>query len=298
MNINIQNNSDPSAATGSLYPYVLFMPPSLQSRAMDNNQNSIFDTYTVELLITDTYGYEQAQLGYKTDTTIEIENKLQALAKRFVQYLLDYSAVSYPLFNVSDYSIEFDPYRFTANTRSIRMRLTLTVPAVCDDASLDISFLPENIADIGTNDYESQQPVASYCPLGFTVETDISTEYNKLITWVIGADASNFALEIAAHPDYVGNITLVSHEVTDIAGNLLGAQVQTGYGLSVVEIPTTEAEVYYTLVISADFNGLQGVHTIEHTLNVTITQPIENDPAVFYNSNNYICNDLSASLGD
>lgn len=157
MNINISNNYDPLSDTGRLFPYVLLLPPILTSRAMESSTASIFDTYQVEFLITDTYAYEQGVLTYKTDTTIELEQTLQILAKKMIQYLLDYSAVSNPPFNVGDYRIEFDPYRFTADTRSIRVTLDLVVPAICDDQSLDISFLPVDLEDIATADEENQQ---------------------------------------------------------------------------------------------------------------------------------------------
>ena len=89
MNINISNNFDPTSDTGRLYPYVLLLPPTLQSRAMESSASSIFDTYTIEFLITDTYAYDQALLTYKTDTTIELEQSLQVLAKKMIQYLLE-----------------------------------------------------------------------------------------------------------------------------------------------------------------------------------------------------------------
>ena len=157
MNINIGNNYDPLSDTGRLFPYVLLLPPILNSRAMESNTAAIYDTYQVEFLITDTYAYEQGVLTYKIDTTIELEQTLQILAKKLIQYLLDYSAISNPPFNVGDYRIEFDPYRFTADTRSIRVTLDLVVPAICDDQSLDISFLPVDLEDIATVDEENTQ---------------------------------------------------------------------------------------------------------------------------------------------
>ena len=165
MNINIGNNYDPTSDTGRLFPYVLLLPPILNSRAMESNTAAIYDTYQVEFLITDTYAYEQGVLTYKIDTTIELEQTLQILAKKLIQYLLDYSAISNPPFNVGDYRIEFDPYRFTADTRSVRVTLDLVVPAICDDQSLDISFLPVDLEDIATADEENQQTNAGIAPV-------------------------------------------------------------------------------------------------------------------------------------
>jgi hypothetical protein len=168
MNINIGNNYDPLSDTGRLFPYVLLLPPILNSRAMESNTAAIFDTYQVEFLITDTYAYEQGVLTYKIDTTIELEQTLQILAKKLIQYLLDYSAISNPPFNVGDYRIEFDPYRFTADTRSVRVTLDLVVPAICDDQSLDISFLPIDLEDIATADEENQQVNGGIAPVNLT----------------------------------------------------------------------------------------------------------------------------------
>lgn len=294
MNINIQNNSDPTADTGRMFPYVLFMPPAVDSRAMDINTASIYDTYSVELLITDTYNYTAGTLDFKNDTTIEIEYKLQLLAKKLVQYLLEYSAISYPPFNVGDYKIEFDPYRFTADTRSIRVQLELQVPAICDDADLDISFIPTVIANIDTYDYETTIPVVDYCPIGLTANTVISTEYNKSISWVVNADVTAFINEITAHPDYAGGVSIDTYKVTDSAGDIVGGQVITDNDLSVVGISIVNLEVYFTLVVSAQFNSGSGPHLVNHTLNVTITKPAENDPPVSYDSNSYICEDTTA----
>ena len=145
MNINISNNFDPTSDTGRLFPYVLLLPPILNSRAMESNTAAIYDTYQVEFLITDTYAYEQGLLTYKIDTTIELEQTLQILAKKMIQYLLDYSAISNPPFNVGDYRIEFDPYRFTADTRSIRVTLDLVIASPATGVGLscmDFQYMP------------------------------------------------------------------------------------------------------------------------------------------------------------
>jgi hypothetical protein len=291
MNLNIQNNSDPNALTGRLFPYVLFMPPAVQARAMDNNVNSIFDTYTCELLITDTYAYNQGVLTYKADTTIEIEQKLQVLAKKLIQYLLDYSNVSIPPFNVSDYNIEFDPYRFTNDTRSIRIRLTLVFPAICDDSSLDISFLPDDLSDIDTDDAERTPNLTSYCPIGWAEDTLISTEIDGLNLWTLSADCFNWIEEIKAHPNYVGNIAITAHKVVDSGGNVSGAQVAAGSTLSCSNLNQLESELYYYLEVEADFDFLAGTRTLIFTLSEIILKPTLGDPPVSYNSNSYTCED-------
>ncbi len=77
MNINIQNNFDHLASTGRMFPYLLLLPPTLNSRAMESSTQAIYDTYNVEFLLTDTYGYQSGLLGYETSTTIEVENRLE-----------------------------------------------------------------------------------------------------------------------------------------------------------------------------------------------------------------------------
>jgi len=286
MNLNIQNNSDPAASTGRLFPYVLLLPPAVKSRAMDNNTNSIFDTYTVEFLITDTYAYNQGLLTYKTDTTIEVEQKLQVLAKKFIQYLLDYSDVSYPLFNVSDYNIEFDPYRFTADTRSIRVRLELVFPAVCDNANLDISFLPADLADIGVADYEAN---LNYCPaIGLSSDIGLGTSKAGPV-WSATSSLTDFIAEILAHPQYTGNLQIITNEFTDTLGNAVGVNTLIGYDLYCDNIDTNLTEIVYTMLVSADFNTGGGFHTLNYSLSVTIPQPTI---SVDYSTNLYICSDL------
>lgn len=196
MNINISNNYDPLSDTGRLFPYVLLLPPILTSRAMESSTAAIYDTYQVEFLITDTYAYEQGVLTYKTDTTIELEQTLQILAKKMIQYLLDYSAVSNPPFNVGDYRIEFDPYRFTADTRSVRVTLDLVVPAICDDQSLDISFLPVDLEDIATADEENQQTNAGIAPV------------NTIAPKIDGAAIVNAKIDVIDNGTWTGDLPI------------------------------------------------------------------------------------------
>jgi hypothetical protein len=286
MNLNIQNNSDPNALTGRLFPYVLFMPPAVQARAMDNNVNSIFDTYTCELLITDTYAYNQGILTYKADTTIEIEQKLQVLAKKLIQYILDYSDVSIPPFNVSDYNIEFDPYRFAADTRSIRVRFSLVFPAICDDSNLDISFLPDELSDIGVQDYEANM---DYCPvLGLNADVIIGTGPTGP-NWDAQADLTAFIAQINAHPDFVGGLNIDSHKFVDSNGATVGNNTYFGVSLFCDKIDKNLTEIFYQMSVSAIFNAGSGPRIIQYTLTVTIPQPTI---TVDYTTNLYTCQDL------
>lgn len=285
MNLNIQNNSDPLAKTGRLFPYVLLLPPTIQSRAMESNTASIFDTYSVEFLITDTYAYNQGVLTYKNDTTIEIEQKLQVLAKKLVQYFLDYSAESNPPFNVGDYNIELDPYRFSADTRSIRVRLNLVFPAICDDANLDISFLPTDLSDIDSFDYEAN---LNYCP-NIGLSSDIILGAGRVgPVWSAQASLFDFVAEINAHPKFVGGLNIIKSEFTALDGGPVGLITVIGNDTYCDNIPLSVNEIIYNMSVSADFNTGAGVHTLNYTLTVNIFQPVGSDD---YSTNNYICND-------
>lgn len=286
MNLNIQNNSDPAASTGRLFPYVLLLPPSVRSRAMDNNTNSIFDTYTVEFLVTDTYGYEPGQLTYRTDTTIEIEQRLQVLSKKLIQYLLDYSAISYPSFNVSDYRLDFDPYRFTADTRSIRVSFDLVIPAICDYDNLDISFLPDEISDIGNFDYEAN---LNYCPV-LNISSTIQLLTGKAgPNWSANVGLTDFIAEILANPFYLSNLTISKNQFVDINNNFVGIVTNIGYDFYCDNIDTNLSEIFYEMQISAIFNTGGGIHNVVYTLTVEMLQPTLTTD---YSTNLYICNDL------
>ena len=157
MNLNIQNNYDPNASTGTKFPAVLFMPPTLSTRTDDSNTEALFSRYGVELLFTDTYGYNAQTLGYKSDTTVECEAKLQTIAADFINYLRAYAFASETSFNIGDYTVEFDPWRFVQKTRSIRIRFELVFPGICPDDDLNLDFLPASFEDLETTDYEKPE---------------------------------------------------------------------------------------------------------------------------------------------
>jgi hypothetical protein len=153
MNINIQNNSDPNASLGSQFPYLLFMPPVISNTVLDSSN---YQTYQVELLLTDTYGFNAQHLDYKGDTTLDVESKLCEIAKQFVDYLRQYGEKVN--FDVNTFSFDIDPMRFVQNTRSVRVRFSLNFTAVCPDGTLDLSFLPDNLDDIDEIDLENLNP--------------------------------------------------------------------------------------------------------------------------------------------
>jgi hypothetical protein len=285
MNINIQNNFDHLANTGRMFPYLLLLPPTLNSRAMENNTQAIYDTYNVEFLLTDTYGYQSGLLTYETSTTIEVENRLENYSKIVMQYLLQYSEVSDPPFNVGNYKIEFDPYRFTADTRSVRVMFDLVFPAVCDYENLDISFLPEALSDIGNFDYEAN---LNYCPilnLGSTVVVCTGIAGGL---WDANSDLTDFIAEILAHPFYVGSLQIDLNIFVDSNNVQVGNNTTIGYALYCNDIDPSLTEIFYLMRVYAEFNTGGGVRTIEYTLNIPMAKPTLTDD---YSTNLYICNE-------
>ena len=285
MNINIQNNFDHLASTGRMFPYLLLLPPTLNSRAMENSTQAIYDTYNVEFLLTDTYGYQSGLLTYDTSTTIEVENRLENYSKIVMQYLLQYSEVSDPPFNVGNYKIEFDPYRFTADTRSVRVMFDLVFPAICSNDNLDISFLPESLSDIGNFDYEAN---LNYCPvLNISSTVVVGTGIAGGI-WDANSDLTDFIAEILAHPFYVGNLQININSFVDSNNAQVGSNTTIGYALYCNNIDPSLTEIFYKMEVSANFNTGGGVRTIYYTLNIPIAKPTLTDD---YSTNLYICSD-------
>ena len=155
MNINIQNNSDAAASTGNKFPYLLMIPPRISGRVMDSRTQSIYKTYRCEFIITDTYSFNQQQLDFKIDTSVQVLSELESLAAQLVNYVNQYSELSSVQFTVSDYTTDLDPYRFTAGTRSIRLAFDLAFLTACPTADLDLSFLPATFEDISQTDIEN-----------------------------------------------------------------------------------------------------------------------------------------------
>jgi len=155
VNRNIPNNFDPNSDTGRLFPYVLQIPRQLTARTQQNATQSLFETHTVELLFIDTYAYNAQKFDFKRDTQIKIFSKLQVLAERIIKGLQEYAEeVALPPFNISDYTIDPDAARFTANTRMIRVNLSLVFPSACSSYDYDLSMLEVDPNDTVTTDLE------------------------------------------------------------------------------------------------------------------------------------------------
>ena len=155
VNRNIPNNFDTNSDTGRLFPYVLQIPRQLTARTQQNSTQSLFETHTVELLFIDTYAYNAQQFDFKRDTQIKIFSKLQVLAERIIKGLQEYAEeVALPPFNISDYTIDPDAARFTANTRMIRVNLSLVFPSACSSYDYDLSMLEVDPNDTVTTDLE------------------------------------------------------------------------------------------------------------------------------------------------
>lgn len=158
VNINTPNNFDPNSETGRLFPYVLQIPREMTGRAQQNAQQSIFETHNVELLIIDTYAYQAQSFEYKQDTQLKIFSKLQVLAERIIKAFIDYGEeVAIPPFNVGDYSIDPDAARLTANTRMVRVNISLVFASACSSYRYNIGNLfPVNPEDGETTDKEDE----------------------------------------------------------------------------------------------------------------------------------------------
>ena len=155
VNINIANNYDPNAEVGRQFPYVLLLPPISTADVQQAGNRAVNETYNLEVIITDTYAYDGQQLDYKTDTSALVFSKLQVLAERLIKGLLLYSEEALPPFNIGQYRIEFDPYRFINGTRSIRMTVDLVFPIGCNNYNVDVAaLLPTNPENVVTYDKE------------------------------------------------------------------------------------------------------------------------------------------------
>ncbi len=155
VNRNIPNNFDPTSDTGRKFPYVWQIPRQLTARAQQNGTQSLFETHTVELLFIDTYAYQAQQFDFKRDTQLKIFSKLQVLAERIIKGLIEYAEEqALPPFNISDYTIDPDAARFTANTRMIRVNLSLVFPSACSEYDYDLSILAVDPNDTVTTDLE------------------------------------------------------------------------------------------------------------------------------------------------
>jgi hypothetical protein len=158
VNINVQNNYNQGAQTGNNFPYVLFIPPNISSRIQQNATQSIFDTYSCQLLFIDMYGYENDS-AYKPDTTAVVLSDLQKRVKEFFKELQQYAEIlSLPPFNISDLEILVDAINFfVQNTRTLSVTFSLTFPSGCSDFDVDLSaLLPENPNDVTEDDLEYQ----------------------------------------------------------------------------------------------------------------------------------------------
>jgi hypothetical protein len=166
------------------------------------------------------------------------------------------------------------------------VRLTLVFPAICDDSSLDLSFLPSDLEDIGVSDYEAN---LNYCPvIGLDSLVVLGTGLAGQ-SWDAQADLTDFFAEINFHPDYVGGFNIVDHKFVDSDGVQVGNNTLIGLALFCDNIDKNLSEVFYQMSVFADFNTGGGVHTVNYTLTVTIPQPTGSDD---YSTNAYICNDL------
>lgn len=138
------------------------------------------------------------------------------------------------------------------------------------------------------------QQVPDYCPLIVLVQnTNTKTEYVAVYPYW-GADGNPTLVinEILAHPDYIGGLTIIQNNITDVYNNPVGLQYYTGYKVTAEDIPTTLSTVYYRFIVDANFDSGSGTHLVRHSIEMAIPQPVLGAPSVSTNSNAYICTDL------
>jgi hypothetical protein len=294
VNINVQNNYNQGAQTGNNFPYVLFIPPNISSRIQQNATQSIFDTYSCQLLFIDMYGYENDSV-YKPDTTAVVLSELQKRVKEFFKELQQYAEIlSLPPFNISDLEILVDAINFfVQNTRTLSVTFNLTFPSGCSDFDVDLTpYLPENPNDMTDDDLEYVIP--NYCPLGFNAKIPLVTSSIKG-DWTVFVDPNIFLNQILAHPNYVGGLVITFNQMQNVGGVAVGNNVLTGDKLNTDSIPLSNASVFYNLKVTAFFDLGSGPHEINYSLLFEVPQPADGALFVKYFMDSYICTDITAT---
>lgn len=156
VNVNIPNNYDPNSRIGNQFPYVLLIPPIVQGRVEANGDQGIFETFPVDILISDLYGQTNSGV-YGTNTYALLLSKLQVIAQRIVKAFQSYAEYASPQFNVGDYTLTFDSLRHTQNTRSLRLQFDLIFALSCSDYTIDLSTFATDAGD--TVRYDKEDPI-------------------------------------------------------------------------------------------------------------------------------------------
>jgi len=138
------------------------------------------------------------------------------------------------------------------------------------------------------------QQIPDYCPIGLVALTSTSTyrTFDVLPRWTITGNPTAVIAEILAHPDYVGNLTIVQNNFVDGAGNQVGTTTYAGNVVTAIKVLESIPVAYYTFIVDADFDPGTGAHTIRHEIVMPVPiPPITLIPITTF-SNNYKCSDL------
>lgn len=138
------------------------------------------------------------------------------------------------------------------------------------------------------------QQIPDYCPIGLVALTSTSTyrTFDVLPRWTITGNPTAVIAEILAHPDYVGNLTIVQNNFVDGAGNPVGYLTYAGNVVTAIKVLESIPVAYYTFIVDADFDPGTGAHTIRHEIVMPVPiPPITLIPITTIN-NNYKCSDL------
>lgn len=138
------------------------------------------------------------------------------------------------------------------------------------------------------------QQVPDYCPIGLVALTSTSTYrvIGVLPFWTITGNPTAVIAEILAHPDYVGNLTVVQNNFVDNAGNPVGVLSYAGNVVTAIKINETIGTAYYRFVVDADFDPGTGAHTIRHEILMPVPIPAPALPPLVTFDNTYKCSDL------
>jgi len=110
--------------------------------------------------------------------------------------------------------------------------------------------------------------------------------------WTITGNPTAVIAEILAHPDYVGNLTVVQNNFVDNTNSPVGILSYAGNVVTAIKVLESIPVAYYRFIVDADFDPGTGPHTIRHEILMPVPiPPITLIPLVTFD-NNYKCSDL------
>jgi hypothetical protein len=287
INSNITNNWTGNNSQGRYYPSVQFMYPTTR---VEIKQPSVKGTMDCRMVVARPQYYNN-DASYNGQSIIECHAELEALA---VNILSEFNRIArgsnYQAGINGAVTIDYLSDAHNENLALLDCSFQIWYVWECPTDTANISALPTCYNDIPPPLHDLEQQLKCHCPMGFTENINIiSLATFTGIYWELIANAKNFTNEIIAHPNYVGGIQTIQHNVTDVNGNLVGVQVISGFELNVIQLDPLLTVAIYTFVVNANFNFGQGVQTIQHSLIFQL--PFPHIDAT-YDSNDYTCTEL------